>query len=139
MSFGVARVHREWPDSEYWLYVPMETVVVSRIAGRGTEVVAKTMIEEFDKLFADDPALSLFTDMSEMSDYSTKARALLTAWMKKNMPRARTVHIHVRSKLVAMGVSVANLALRSGMKMHSNSASFEEAVRDEMVRLRHPR
>lgn len=136
MSFGVARVHREWPESEYWLYVPMATIVVSRVAGRGSEEVAETMIEEFDRLFADDSALSIFTDMSEMSDYSSKARALLTNWTKKNMPRTRTVHVLVKSKLVAMGVSVANLALRSGMKIHSSAASFEDAVRDEMVRLR---
>ncbi|HEX7664301.1 MAG TPA: STAS/SEC14 domain-containing protein [Polyangiaceae bacterium] len=136
MSFGAPRVHRVFAESEYWLWLPQDTVVVSRITGRGTDEVADAMIEAFDKNVGAEPKVSIFTDLSEMTDYSSRARTVLTAWMKRNMPRSRTVHVAVKSKLVAMGVSVANLALRSGMKIHSDTAEFEEAIREEMVRLR---
>jgi hypothetical protein len=52
-----------------------------------------------------------FHDWSEMEDYETRARLRLTSWVIKNRQRYDAIHILSSSRLVGMGVTVANLSL----------------------------
>lgn len=74
--------------------------------------------------------LTVFHDWLEMTGYDPSCRRRITQWTVSNLSHFSEVHVALRSKLVAMGVQVANIALGGLVKTHRSRASLEEAVRD---------
>jgi len=121
--------------SSYTLYVPAKSVGVGVVTGHGTAEIARAMIAQVNILFAQEGTLAVFADFSEMKSYTTETRVLLTDWTKTKLPKIRMLHLCVRSKIVAMGVSVANMALRSSIQMYTVRARFDAALQMEIDRV----
>ena len=62
-----------------------------------------------------------------MENYESSCRVELTAWVLGHRDRT-SLHIGLRSRLVAMGVSVANLALGSLIQVHNDMRSLAAAL-----------
>jgi hypothetical protein len=70
--------------------------------------------------------LVLAVDAEALSSYETGFRKLWTDWLAANPPSAILVLSH--SRLVAMGVAVANAALGGAIRAFSSRAEFEQAL-----------
>ena len=73
-----------------------------------------------------------FQDYGEMSGYDSESRILLTRWCTQHVADIGAVHVLVKSRMVAMGVTTASMALALvGVRLtpYSNRAEFERARR----------
>lgn len=80
----------------------------------------------------------IFDDFSGLEGYTSQARIELTAWTRKNLSKIGGIHILVQSKLVAMGVAVANIAL-GNVSSYTNRAAFEAAITRALATTPQPR
>ena len=72
--------------------------------------------------------LTVFHDWLEMTGYDSSCRKRITDWTVKHLSAYAVVHVALRSKLVAMGVQVANIALGGLVKTHQTRISLEAAI-----------
>mgnify|MGYP000195993767 CR=1 FL=1 len=73
-------------------------------------------------------ALHTFWDLGELTWYHTQIRVQTTKAIKDNLARITDLHVFVRSKLVAMGVSVANLALENRIRVVNTQNDFQRSL-----------
>jgi hypothetical protein len=76
--------------------------------------------------------LAIFDDLEDLRGYDSDVRTKLTAWSRENRPKIVAFHILVRSKIVAMGVSLANMAIGGAIVAHTRRADFEAALAREV-------
>ncbi|HEY6878635.1 MAG TPA: hypothetical protein VI299_11485 [Polyangiales bacterium] len=77
--------------------------------------------------------LTVFHDWLDMTGYDSRCRARLTSWSIANLDHYDAAHFGVRSKIVAMGVQVANMALRGFICAHTSRPKLEAELRRAMV------
>jgi hypothetical protein len=82
-----------------------------------------------------DRSVSMFFDTENLESYHSDLRIRLTERLARDRGRP-TLSVLVRSKLVAMGVSVANLALRGAVVSHSNRSSFVTSLEAALAELK---
>lgn len=63
-----------------------------------------------------------------MTGYDSDARQALTAWTDRQRPHLRGIHILVHSKIVAMGIAVANLATGGITVTYASRTEFESVL-----------
>lgn len=95
-----------------------------RLQGHGEADFARPILEAFEHL-EPAPAAHLFFDAEELDDYESALRVDLTRGLFPERERVASFHVLVRSKLVAMGVSVANLALGGIVNSTSDRKRFK--------------
>jgi hypothetical protein len=81
------------------------------------------------RLLATPERIQVFFDLGELLSYDSAARVSVTDWLLTNRARIVSIHVLTRSKLVGMGVAVANLALGGMMVVHREPAPFNVALR----------
>jgi hypothetical protein len=113
---------------EIWLAAP--GVVVQRVRGHAGLKIAQAISDFNDRLILSGVHPLIFDDWMELSGYSTEARVLLTAWAIKRRSGIRGIHVLVKSKLVAMGLAIANTATGGLAKTYASRLDFEEALGD---------
>jgi hypothetical protein len=77
--------------------------------------------------------LSVFHEWTKMTGYTPSCRARITSWTLDNREAYSEVHVAFRSKLVAMGVQVANLALGGMIRSYSETGALQVALRAAML------
>lgn len=98
-----------------------------RVAGKADVDVARELARDHERAIAAHGTIALFSDFASMTAYTSAGRFELTEWSKKHWPKLRSSHILVASKLVAMGVSVASIAL-PGLRSYTERSRFEAAL-----------
>jgi hypothetical protein len=110
-------------------------VTLDRVVGVIDDELARTIAAVHDEAFDLGSRPHTFHDWSEVTGYSPFARKYLTDWLRGASPRLRSVHILFSSRLLAMGISVANGVLGGLIRAHGDAASFQaalaEALREE--------
>lgn len=102
-------------------------VYATEVRGYMTRDMAALIIARVDALYALGGKVYGFHNWFAMDNYESSCRVDLTAWVLHN--RAQSVlHIGVASRLVAMGVAVANVALGRLIEVHTRPASLEAAL-----------
>jgi hypothetical protein len=112
------------------LYLVPRDLCVTVARGHLTAVMARRWIEAVDPHFRHGKVFRTFHDWEQLGSYDTTARRLLTTWLLANAQNVRSADFLVSSKLVAMGVSAANLmTTMAGLPMvaHTERAPFEAA------------
>lgn len=71
--------------------------------------------------------MASFHDWMGMVSYDSVTRKLLTDWSIAHRAQIRASHIALESRLVRMGVTVANLALDGILESHATRESLGEA------------
>jgi hypothetical protein len=103
-----------------------EHIYVSHVEGHLDREMAQLIIDLATPMY-EAGVVSGFHDWLDMTGYDSASRIDLTNWVLKNRAKSR-LFISMRSKLVAMGVSVANLALGNMIETFSNSEQLEAAL-----------
>jgi hypothetical protein len=98
-------------------------IFVFQVVAHGDKSFVAPVVAGFERSLRLGPS-QMFVDVELMTSYDTE----VTAAMARERKRIGCLHILVRSKLVAMGVSVANLALGGIMTIHGSSPPFQHAL-----------
>lgn len=109
---------------------------VEVISGHGfaEEAFIEPILASRDEIVLECGEIALFDDLERVTGYDTAVRVRLTAWGREHRSHIVAHHILTRSKLVAMGVSVASLALGGAIEAHSRRDSFDGALRGQVKR-----
>jgi hypothetical protein len=115
-------------SARLWVLAP--TVYVTSVTGHMEDVHAD-LFESYglERIRKAPGKLVVFHDWFDMTGYESRCRTRLTSWSVKRIEHYEEVHLGVRSKLVAMGVQVANIALRGLITAHSDRAKLEVELR----------
>jgi len=70
----------------------------------------------------------LFVDVEAMTGYDSAYRKAITAWGLRTQRQCGEVHFFVRSRLVAMGIAVSNLAAAGRLRATTHREQFETAL-----------
>ncbi len=105
------------------------SVVVGRVVGHGSIELGRTIRRELATFIHECGPISVFTDWSQVTGYDSRARNELTAWTLTNLHHFRSIHVLVHSKIVAMGLGVANLAIGGGIQSTSDLPTFRRGLR----------
>lgn len=112
---------------------PAPHVELVRGEGHATGEIVDAILEQRDHILAEVGHIALFDDLELMTGYDSGVRVRLTEWSKEHRTRISAFHILTRSKLAAMGVTVANLALGGSIRAHVRREAFERALTEEMM------
>jgi hypothetical protein len=111
-----------------WTLAP--TVYVTQVEGHMDESHA-ALFESYGaaRIAGSSKPLCVFHDWLEMTGYDSLCRKRMTEWSVARLSSYGEVHIAVRSKLVAMGIQVANIALRGLMRAYGDRVALEVELR----------
>jgi hypothetical protein len=115
------------------LWLPGRDLLIAQLQGHGEDEFSWPVVEAFDSVLAANRSVRLYFDVAKLHNYDSPLRTRLTARFVRDRKAIATLDILVQSKIVAMGVSVANLALGGLIKSHTTRGTFNAAL-DEAVR-----
>ena len=107
---------------------PRRTIDLIRASGYATVLFADEIIAQRDAVVAECGEIQIFDDLEGVKGYESGVRAKLTAWSREHRAQIKAFHILTGSRIVAMGVSVANLALGGQIVAHLKRTEFERAL-----------
>lgn len=114
------------PRGALGLWTPAPALLVMALTGHGDAGFVAPIVGELGRLSG--PALQLFVDAGELSNYDSALRIELTAAFDQQRERIQYLPVLLGSKIVAMGVTVANLALRGLVTPFSEREAFLSAL-----------
>jgi hypothetical protein len=105
------------------------TVILVKMVGvQDDPRVVKAFATWFGKLPREREGFHMFWDTEENSGYKTQNREALEQWYKQALPLFVATNVLVRSKLMAMAVSISNLTMGGSLKATSDRAKFEGLI-----------
>jgi hypothetical protein len=118
--------HIRWSRGELRIKVN-EHVVYEQVTGYLEKDYVTNITQPVDKLIHAGTKPLIFNDWWELTGYDTDARLKLTDWIFWIRGKITGSHILVRSKIVSMGVSIANLALGGMLTVYTDRQEFNLA------------
>jgi hypothetical protein len=106
-------------------------VLVTEGWGHAAAELAGPFLAELDAAVARG-AVQIWNDWASIRSYDTLVRTSITGWTRDHPAVGGGVHVLVDSKVVAMGVGLANMALGHSLHVTVDRAGFE---RDLLARL----
>ncbi len=103
-------------------------VVLVRCSGFCEAALLPHFYAEMKRAVPADVPLHMFFDGADVEGYETPFRTGLTEWLRAEGKRVVGAHALVRSKLVAMGASLASLALGGSLKVQHSRPVFEGLI-----------
>lgn len=119
------RVSSDRGELQFWEVAPH--VYATHMRGYMSPDMSRLIIARADPMFGRGATVSGFHNWLDMSNYDSQCRVELTAWVLRHRTQS-VLHIGVTSRMVAMGVAVANLALGNLIHVHGDLASLEAAL-----------
>lgn len=119
-----------WNDGRCVLTLrrPAPHVELLRCEGHARVEHLPRVIESRDRILRESGRIALFDDLEFLTGYDSAVRAGLTRWSKEHRGDIIAFHILVRSKIAAMGVTVANMALGGHIIAHTRRLDFEATL-----------
>jgi len=119
-----------------WLFSE-EGLVVQQVIGHVSTRLVDTSVKLCERARSTTKVpLILMDDLAEVTSYDSAARVKSVDWSKTNQDKIEEIHLLFHSKLIAMAVSVANIALRDPIQAYSAREPFEQRL---LEALRRPR
>ncbi|WP_437945430.1 hypothetical protein WME98_31450 [Sorangium sp. So ce296] len=107
---------------------PASDVVTRRFEGYATLDLIEPAVRHLETLIDSGLHPIVFDDFELGAGYDSDVRAKLTAWHLRNPGKLKEVHVLVKPGLVAMGVTVANLATGGRFNVYTDRSAFEWAL-----------
>ncbi|XXX78755.1 hypothetical protein WMF30_08260 [Sorangium sp. So ce134] len=107
---------------------PASDVVTRRLEGYATLDLVEPAVRHLETLLDAGLHPIVFDDFELGTGYDSDVRAKLTAWHQRNPGKLKEVHILVKPGLVAMGVTVTNLATGGRFNVYTDRSAFEWAL-----------
>lgn len=114
------------------IWAPSPGVLLVQLNGYGEVGYAAHIIDAIDRAVESRSRIKMFYDMEGMSNYDSALRTKLTARFLQCRKETDELVVLAKSRLVSMGVTVANLALGGLIKIHQDRASFTSAFESEL-------
>lgn len=114
----------------YWQLAPH--VYMTEVRGLMTQPMSQLIMKQAEPLYAMGGKVHGFHNWYAMDNYDSVCRVELTSWVLSHRAQS-SLHIGLRSRMVAMGVAVANLALGSLIHVHNEPRAMEGAL-DSLLR-----
>ncbi|MDI1478416.1 hypothetical protein [Polyangium sp. y55x31] len=118
-----AEEHVRWSRGELRIKVT-DDVVYEHVSGYLEKEIVSKITQPIDKLIGQGAKPIIFNDWWELAGYDSDARLKLTDWIFWIRGKIVGSHILVRSKIVSMGVSIANLALGGMLTVYTDRQEF---------------
>lgn len=125
-----ARLTTDRGSFAWWEVAPH--IYATSMRGHMTRNMADLLMARADPMYAQVDKLHGIHDWLLMTGYETSCRTELTAWVLRNKPKS-ALHIGVTLPLVAMGVTVANLALGNLIQVQRDRRSLEQAMSEALA------
>jgi len=119
--------------SQIGVWSPAPTLLLLNVIGHGQGEFAATINQEFDRLAVGDTRVHVFIDLERMPSYDSPLRTRCTEHFGGRLDAFASFHIYVPSRIVAMGVAVANLALRGVITVHASRPPFTRALENQLA------
>jgi hypothetical protein len=116
------------------VWVPSPALLVVALKGYGEGEFCELVIPEYQRLTKAGP-INIFFDLGELGNYDSEVRTRLTEQFRPARPRLTTFGVLVGSRLVSMGVAVANLALGNAITTYHLRDRFLEALDRKLFEL----
>lgn len=116
---------------------PARGVFCTEVKGQFTMDVVDLFVEGFDEVlaFRRDHLCRSFHDLAACKGYDTAARVAYTERSKRVMVHVEMVEMFFASRIVAMGIEVANVVIGGKVTGTADRAGFERR-RDEVIAAR---
>ncbi len=116
------------PNGELRLWQPAPHVIVTRFQGPMYDGhLAHLAMVTIEGICASQPRTDIFYDWEGMELYATEALNLMTDRAIPLAPRINSLNVLFGSKVVLMGVSLANLKL-GGITLYNRRDAFDKAL-----------
>jgi hypothetical protein len=116
------------PKGSVALTTPAPGVIVFKMRGHVTAEIVPPLLVLLEKFGAAAGPTQFFYDLWDMHGYDSALRVQLTNFHLRNRGHLRSLHACSQSRLVKMGVAVANVVLGI-IVQHDMRSSFEAALR----------
>lgn len=131
------RDHWKGRGWELFLYNPAPGVLYTRVMGHADLPCVRVLMGAFDRVASLTPdKMEVFHDWERVTGYEAEVRPEYTRWSKGHLHCLAGLHILIRSRLLAMGITVANAALNGAMTAHYERAEFEKLRAEAILRRR---
>jgi hypothetical protein len=104
------------------------SVVLFRLKGHLDVSFARAIKKTVEVVLASGARPHLFFDADEATGLDSQFRMQLTPWHKEVQPRVSSQNVLVRSKILAMAISVSNMAIGHVIKPYNRRQEFEAAI-----------
>jgi hypothetical protein len=120
----------EWSTERGTLrtWSPAPTVYATQFTGHLDVRFVPHMVGLYDRSIVANERPRGFHDWQKMASYDTEARVKLTQWVLRMRDYVRSIDILVASRLVSMGVTVANVVLGGMIHVTRDRLEFEERL-----------
>jgi hypothetical protein len=106
------------------LWTPGHGFLIIRIVRHGAAEFADPILSSFDEVLSTDHVARLYFDVEQLHGYNAELRTVLTEHFRRERASIRCLRVLLRSRVVGMGVSVANLALGGLAAVYSERREF---------------
>lgn len=106
------------------IWLPSPSLLVVGLQEHGEAEFAQPIIDAYERLSAKG-SIHLFFDTETMTSYDSPLRTELTARFVPDRKRIASFYVLVQSKLVTMGIGVANIALGGIVHATADRAQFK--------------
>jgi len=124
---GVSAERFEFRLCTLELAAPAPWLLATRVAGLGSIEMVERVIVFGDGLLESVPQIQIFHDFSEVTGYPAEARRRLVGWGVDKREQILSTNVLFKSKVVAMGTSLATLLLPGQINGFSKREEFERA------------
>jgi hypothetical protein len=121
---------REWQTSRgaLGIWLPGKGVFIVQMQGHGSEEWVAPICDSFDTVLSQTEKVHIFFDLGKMHNYDSRLRTDLTARFLRDRSRISEFDLLAQSRIVAMGVAVANLALSGLLNAFVKRLDFNVAL-----------
>jgi len=125
------------PTWEIQIFYPAPGVLYTRVSGHADIQCARLAMNAFDRLAAStsDP-IEVFHDWERVTGYDSEVRTEYTRWSRPHLHRLGGLHVLIRSRLVAMAISVYRAAVGAVITAHYDLREFDKARAEAILRRR---
>jgi len=116
------------PDTHFEIQVISRHVTLDRVVGIIDDAAAKAIAAAHDEIFSLGTRPHTFHDWSLVIGYSPFARKFLTSWLSDSRGKLRSAHILFSSRVLAMGIAVANAVLGGFIVSYADPETFGAAL-----------
>jgi hypothetical protein len=109
------------------IWIPAPSLLVASLVGHGEATFTSPILNAYDSLAKTGP-VHVFFDAETLTNYDTPLRTGLTQRFVIDRKRFGGFHVLVKSRIVAMGVSVANLAMGNVVRSTAERSVFKAAL-----------
>jgi len=102
----------------------IEMILRGGMHDRAVPVATEYLLREIAQV----GTLRFFVDTTGIASYTSEFRKLWTAWLSERRAQVPEVHVLVASRLVAMGVQLANIAMGGTINVYSDRRRYEAAI-----------